>query len=87
MVMGSPGRNYPHRFFAPRESNEEGLAVHFADRLAAFLAIIAPPIYAFQPVRVGEHPRGMDKIEAALGIGPAAFRFVPLEYHMGGIAV
>jgi len=87
MVMGSPSRNNPHRLASLREHNKEGLTVHFANRLVAFLAIVAPPVYAFQAVRVGEYPRRMGKIKAALRMRPAAFSIVPLEYHMGGIAV
>ena len=75
------------RFAALREHNEVGLTVYFTNRLAAFFAIVAPPVYAFQPVRVSEHPRRVGEIKAAIRIGPAAFPIVPLEYHMGGIAV
>jgi hypothetical protein len=87
MVMGSPSRNNPHRFAALREHNKKRLALYFANRLATLFAIVAPPVYAFQTVWVGEYPRRMGKIEAAFHIRPAAFPIVPLEYHMGGIAV
>jgi hypothetical protein len=78
MVMGSPSRNNSHRFAALRECDKEGLAVHFANRLTAFLAIVPPPVQAFQSVRVREHPRRMGKIEAAFRIRPAALGLVPL---------
>jgi hypothetical protein len=87
MVMGSPSRNNPHRFAALCEHYKECLTVHFTNRLVAFLAIVAPPVYTHQSVRVGKHPRRMGKIKAALRIRPAALPIVPLEYHMGGIAV
>jgi hypothetical protein len=87
MVVGSPSRNNPHCLAALRERDKEGFAVHFANRLTAFLAIVLPPVDTFQSVRVGEHPRRMGKIEAAFRIRPAAFGIVPLEYHMGGTAV
>jgi hypothetical protein len=87
MVVGSPSRNNSHRFTALRERDKEGFAVHFANRLTAFLAIVSPPVQAFQSVRVSEHPRRMGKIEAAIRERPATLGIVPLEYHMGGIAV
>jgi hypothetical protein len=85
--MGSPSRNYSYRFAALREHDKEGLTVHLANRLSALLAIVPPPVDAFQSVRIGKHPRCMGKIEAAIRERPSAFCLVPLKYHMGGIAV
>jgi hypothetical protein len=85
--MGSPRRNNPNRISSPREYNEEGPAFDHPNRLPPLLAIIAAAVDAFQPMFIGKNPRRMREVEPALHEGQTAFRFVPLEYHMGGNAV
>jgi hypothetical protein len=85
--MRSPCRDNPNRFAPLRERDEVNPAIYLANRLAAVLAIVAPSVQAFQAARVGEYPRRMGEIETALQEGAIAFRLIPFEYHMGGIAV
>jgi hypothetical protein len=85
--MGSPCRNDPHRVAPLRESDKEGLAVHLANRLTAFLTIFTPLVYPLQAALVCKHARRVRKIEAAFYERLSTFFFVPFKYHIGGIAV
>ena len=70
-----------------RKRDKEGPAVYLADGLPPFLAIVAPRVDPFQPVRISKDLRGIGEIEPSLGQGPEVLRLVPLEYNIGGNAV
>jgi hypothetical protein len=55
--------------------------------LAALFLVVASPIHALEATLVRKHKRRVCEIEATICKCAAALRFVPLEYHMGGIAV
>jgi len=85
--MCSPGRNNSDRIGSVGEDNEEYSTFNLADRLATFFTVVAPPIDPFQSVRVRKHACCVSKIKATLPERDITLGVVPLEYHMGGIAV
>src|ERR1700722_20013154 len=87
VVMGSPGRNNSYCRTAACENDEERPAVYFANRLTTLFAVVPSPINSLKTPRVGKHSRGIGEIKIPALEILAAFRFIPLEYHMGGIAV
>jgi hypothetical protein len=87
IVVRSSGRDDPDCIFSLREYDEIGLAIDFANRLATLFSIVLSPVDAFQPAGIHKDPNGKGEIKLPNVKGRSTLFLVPLEYHMGGIAV
>jgi hypothetical protein len=85
--MGSPCGNDAYNVAPQRENDEVCFSGDLSNRLAALFLVVASPIHALETTAVRKYKRRVCEIEAATRKRTATFRFVPFEYHMGGIAV
>jgi hypothetical protein len=75
-LTGSPDRDDPHHVTAPSECKVENVAVSFANRPEAILAVIAPGILPDQN-RPGENSGGIVETDAAFAQRPDVLCLVP----------
>jgi hypothetical protein len=85
--MGSPRRYDPDNLVPYCENDEIRSSLDFSNGLTPFFAIVPPSVQPLQAMIVGEYEGCIRKIKAPRLERGVALRFIPFEYHMGGIAV